>query len=232
MIQLVDQAMEQFLRSAVPLPDAAIDISFDAPDRTWGAAVNRPTVNLFLWDVKRNARFARAGVAERNNDGRVERRPGAAVVDLRYFITAWAAQGRDEHQLLGSVLQCLIRNPILPAVHLPDAMDGTGTISLTLAASDERKPGDFWSALDGRLKPGLELQLTVPIDAFPWTPAGPPTDAIAIGVRPKPEPPIPEPTVPGRPPGGRLPRKRQGGTVVMEGRTASDGGHAPPETEE
>jgi hypothetical protein len=150
MLQLVDQAMEQFLRSEVPLPEGAIDISFDAPDRTWGAAVNRPTVNLFLWDVKRNARFAQAGVSERTlENGRIERRPSAAVVDLRYFITAWATQGRDEHQLLGSVLQCLIGHPILPAAHLPDTM-GSGTISLTLAASDERKPGDFWSALDGR----------------------------------------------------------------------------------
>lgn len=229
MLQLIDQAMEQFLRSDVPLPEGAIDISFDAPDRTWGAAVNRPTVNLFLWDVKRNARFAQAGVSERTlENGRVERRPSAAVVDLRYFITAWATQGRDEHQLLGAVLQCLIGHPILPPAHLPEAM-GNGTISLTLAASDERKPGDFWSALDGRLKPGLELQLTVPVDAFAWMAAGPPTDAIAIGVRPKPEPPVPEPAIKGRPTGGRLPRTRQGGMVVMEGRNGNDDPEQRPE---
>src|SRR5438046_6974579 len=125
MIHLVDQVLEQFLRSAVPLPEAAIDISFDAPDRSWGASVNRPTVNLFLWDVKKDARFAQSGIIETKDDnGRVQRRPSGPVIDLRYFVTTWAAQAADEHQLLGAVLKCVLAHALLPKELLPDALVG------------------------------------------------------------------------------------------------------------
>ena len=38
-----------------------VDVSFKAPDRTWSAGVNRPTLNLFLYDVHKDARFSTSG---------------------------------------------------------------------------------------------------------------------------------------------------------------------------
>jgi hypothetical protein len=216
-IQLVDQALEQFLRRAVPLPETSIDVSFDAPDRTWGAAINRPTVNLFLWDVKRNPRYGQAGITERSNDdGRVERRATSPIIDLRYFITTWASEGRDEHQLLGQVLRAVLGNAILPPEDVPEPIGSAGFITLALAAYDERKPGEFWSALDGRLKPGLEVALTLPVDAFAWVAAGPPTEGVSLGVGRKPKEPEPDPAAAKAP----LRRSRQNGKLVMEGRPA------------
>jgi hypothetical protein len=214
-IQLVDQAIEQFLRRAVPLPESSIDVSFQAPDKTWGAAINRPTVNVFLYDVKRNPRYGQAGVTERaNGDGRIERRATSPVVDLRYFLTAWASEGRDEHQLLGEVLRAVVANTAIPVEDVPEPLASAGSITLTLSTFDDAKPGNFWSAIEGKMKPGLELALTLPVDAFAWEAAGPPTEGISLDLSPKPKQPAPDPAM-AKPP---MRRTRQNGQLVMEGR--------------
>ena len=79
---------------------------------------------------------------------------------MRYIITAWATEYRDEHELLGSVLRCVLRHPVLPtdvAAGLPDEI---GNVRLTLAV-DDHDTRDFWSALEGRVKPAIELTFTM-----------------------------------------------------------------------
>ena len=46
------------------------------------------------------------------------------VVDLHYLITAWAAEQRDEHQLLGSVVEWVLSHPKLPPETLPEPLEG------------------------------------------------------------------------------------------------------------
>jgi len=226
MIHLVDEAMEAFLRSAVPLPDAAIDVSFDAPDRNWGATVNRPTINLFLFEVKRTDKLAQTGLMERTGEnGQVERRPTAPIVELRYLATAWASESRDEHQLLGSLLRTVLGYKRVPKEHFPEGIAGLDFITLTLAGSADRKSGDFWSALDGRLKPGLELELGVPVDAFVWAAAGPPTDSLTVGVE-RIGSSLPAPVEVAAAP--RLRRTRRNGALVMEGRPQPETAADPP----
>lgn len=231
MIHLVDDAIEAFLRAAVPLSDAAIDVSFDAPDRTWGAAVTRPTVNLFLWDVKRDGRLSTAGRLERNDDeGNVDRRRTSPAIGLSYFVTAWATTSRDEHQLLGSVLRAFLANTVLPAEHVPDALHPEGIVTMSVAVMGDRKPGEFWSALDGRLKPGIELDVGVSVEIYPWVPAAPLTEALQLGVAPMLPPEDPEPAeaelaAVGRPP---LRRTRRNGALLMEGRSDEPGGVDDP----
>jgi hypothetical protein len=225
-IQLVDRAIEQFLRQAVPLPENSVDVSFDAPDRTWGAAITRPTVNIFLWEVTRNPAFSQAGLLQRRGpDGRVERRPTNPVVDLHYLITAWAAEQRDEHQLLGNILTCVLAHAVLPASSLPEQLAETSWITMGLATHEKRSPGEFWSALDGRLKPGLELELSLPLDVFRWEPAATPAESVGVAFGPMPErdglaaaEPEPEP---------QLRRRRVNGALVMEGRAADPQGADP-----
>ncbi len=230
MIQLVDRAVEQFLRQAVPLPENSVDVSFDAPDRTWGAAITRPTVNVFLWEVTRNPSFGQAGMLQRRGpDGRVERRPANPVVDLHYLITAWASEQRDEHQLLGSILACVLAHSVLPTSALPEQLAETSWITMSLATHEKRAPGEFWSALDGRLKPGLELELSLPLDVFTWEPAATPTESVGVALGPMP---ANEDRAAGA--GGAGPelqplfrRRRVNGALVMEGR-AAEPQHADP----
>ncbi|MDP9074097.1 MAG: DUF4255 domain-containing protein [Actinomycetota bacterium] len=213
MIHLVDRAVERFFRQEVPLPESSVDVSFDAPDRTWGAAVTRPTINIFLWGVTRNPAFAQAGMLSRTGiNGIVERRPKSPVVDLHYLITTWATEQRDEHQLLGSVLTCVLGNSVLPVEMLPEQMAETSWVSLSLAAHEKNSPGEFWSALDGRLKPGLEIELSLPLDVFTWAPTAPMADSINLS--------LDRLTASNVTQSDKVPlrRHRAGGALVMEGR--------------
>jgi hypothetical protein len=138
------------------------------------------------------------------------------VVHLTYFVTAWASELRDEHQLLGSVLRAVLSSAELPAPHVPEELNKLSPILLEIASSEQRKPGDFSSTLDGQLKPGLEVRVTIEVDAFGWIEAGPPTEGIEYGLNRLPERrPAPATTL-GE--GPRPPRTRRGGSVVVEGR--------------
>jgi hypothetical protein len=232
LIQFIDEAMEALLRREVPLPEDAVDISFAAPDRAWGAGVTRPTINVFLWDIRRNQLLTSTGLGQKYSDGQhTLRRPTDPVVDLRYLVTAWASEHRDEHQLLGSVLRCILANSSLPENVMPQALAGAPFAKLSLATEEARVPGEFWSSLDGRLKPGLQVVVTLPVGVFDWLPAGPPATAIAVGtqrmgngaqatgterVAPEDEP--------------VLRRRRSSGVLTMEGRpfTAAPAGPGQP----
>jgi hypothetical protein len=52
--------------------------------------------------------------------------------------------------------------------------------SLQLRSGDGSENSDFWSALGGQLKPGLDLVVTVTVDAALRAAAGPPTEHIAV----------------------------------------------------
>lgn len=216
MIQLVDRAVERLLRRSAALAENQVDISFDAPDRTWGAARTRPTVNVFLWEVTRNPAYLQAGMQlARDPDSNiaVARRPKTPVVDLHYMITAWTAEKSDEHQLLGAILDCVLQHNRLPDDLLPEPLAGK-MCRLGLAPYDKRPPGEFWSALDGRLRPGVQVEVTVPFEVFGWeTLAAPPASVVASAGR------VPAtPTSPAEGPSAPLSRRRANGAMVMEGR--------------
>jgi hypothetical protein len=222
MIHHVDRAVEQFLRREGALPEAAIDVSFDAPDRSWGAARTRPTVNCFLWEVVRNPSHVRTGMQVRTGPDGVERRPAQPIVDLHYLITAWATENRDEHQLLGSVLRGILANRTLPADLLPEPLAGS-RCGIDLAPYDKRVPGEFWSALDGRLKPGLQLEVSLPLEVFAWQATATPAESVGVAMAAIEPPPVAGPLVTP----GALRRRRAGGALVMEGRTEPDPGADP-----
>ena len=212
MIQTVDQAFENFLRLEVPLPEASVDVAFEAPDRTWGAGLTRPTVNCFLWRVGRNYTATGTGLEQRPTlDGGVERRRAQPIVDLNYLVTSWGTEVRDEHQLLGSVLEAVLANDRLPEAVLPDRLSGT-RCRLGLATHEPNNPGDLWSSLDGRLKPSLQVVVTLPLAVFDWKRAAPRTEEIGVSLGHAPGAPV---DVTSRPP---LRRRRSGGALVMEGR--------------
>ena len=225
LIQLVESALEKFLRAEVPLPEAAIDVSFSSPDRAWGSGITKPTINAHLWDVKRSAPRAQAGIVEMTDDGQVYRRQPYPVVHLTYYVTAWAAELRDEHQLLGSVLRAVLGNAEIPRDHVPEDLHTLAPILLEIASSEQRKPGDFASTLDGQLKTGIEVRVTVEVDAHGWVEAGPPTSAVEYGMNRLPEQRPEPPSTLEPPPRSRV---RRGGSVVVEGRREPLNGDESP----
>lgn len=191
MINFIDRALERFLREQVPLPESSIGVSFDTPDKAWGAALNRPTVNVFLWDLSRSPAAARTGIDERRGEVGVQRRVVNPSVDFNYLLTAWATEVRDEHQLLGNILQAVMAGGQLAGSDFPDGVL-EGRARITVASAEERVPGEFWSALGGRLKPGLQLKVTATLPVHAWETAAAPPTSIEVGVEAS-TPPAPAP---------------------------------------
>src|SRR5690242_16829537 len=186
MLHLLDESLEAFLRAAVPLPKREVDVAFEAPDRDWAARVSRPTINLYLWDVRRNLDERDGGLESvPGPDGRPRLRPPLPRVDCRYLITAWTSEVQDEHSLLGHTLAALLLHNTIEERYLAGSFAQVRPIPTieVAAAGDGRDNSDFWSALGGQLKPGLDVVVTATVDAATLVAAGPPVDRYTIRAR-------------------------------------------------
>lgn len=166
MLHLLDESLEAFLRAVVPLPEREVDVAFDRPDEEWAARVSRPTISLYLWSVRRNVSTAYRDVDDVENwDGGEPRDADSFRVDCRYLVTAWASDVRDEHFLLGAALKAILRHTKLPRQYLQGPYRDVARVPfIEVAADDGRNDTDFWSALGGRLKPGLDITVTAVVD--------------------------------------------------------------------
>jgi hypothetical protein len=162
MIHALDDTLKELLVRKVPLDLSLVDIVFDMPTKDWAVGIQKPTVNVFLYDLRENLDL-------RSNERRLERRGGLADeqrppvrVDLTYLVTVWTAEVADEHELLGGLLGTLLRYPILPREVLKGAMQDQPLPLRAWIAQPERTPNawDFWTSLDGRLKAGISYVVT------------------------------------------------------------------------
>jgi hypothetical protein len=166
MLHLLDESLERLLRATVPLTDD-VEVSFKAPDREWLAEANPPAVNLYLWDVRPNVQQRDAGVEMvADADGRRRVRQRLPRVDCRYVITVWTSEVAHEHLLLGAILATLLGTSELEDRHLHEHLRPVlPRPTLEVGAEGGRGP-DFWSALGNQLKPGLDVTVTVTVDAI------------------------------------------------------------------
>lgn len=187
MFHLLDETIEAFLREEVPLPTRQVDVAFAAPDQDWGAKLSRPTVNLFLWDVRQNFTERMAGTSVVEENGKKYRRNPPPRVDCRYLVTAWTTEVSDEHQLLGSLLVAFLTHREIGAAYLRGPLASVRPLpTVTVASPTETTSSDFWSAVGGKLKPGLDLLLTVVVDVATMKEAGPPVDQYELLLRKEP----------------------------------------------
>ncbi|MFK0202762.1 DUF4255 domain-containing protein [Streptomyces lavendulae] len=160
----VDQTLERELRQG-PLRAVNAEVVFDTPNSDWAARRPGLCVNLFLHSVEEDVAQRRSG--------------GASVVDeqgvvigyngpsrffrLGYALTVWGHSPRDEHSLLGTLLQwCVATDSLVPgpgvtpdeplALRLRDVPEGVEAPSVKL-----------WSGLGTPARPVLDLTVTVPV---------------------------------------------------------------------
>lgn len=220
MIHHVDKALESFLRQQVPLPEASVDVSFQVPEGSWTASVSRPTVNAFLWDVALARHASSTGLDRRvSEEGRQQQRPLPKQISLRYFVTVWTRELRDEHELLGAILRCVLGHDVVPATLLPPSV-AESACRLALAGDGHRLPPQLWSGAP--VKPGLYVEVEMGVDAIGWMERGAPVEQMHLGVADS-SPVLAAPSsLPAKPP--PLRRYRAGSALVMEGRPAPDQG--------
>jgi hypothetical protein len=181
MLHLLDATFEAFLRAEVPLDDQ-IDVAYEAPDNEWSSGINRPTVNLFVWDIRRNHTEAFGGMdlVEREQDR--FHRPVPPRIDFRYLVTTWTQDVRDEHALLGAVLVACLRLPQIPQEHLQGALAEVAPLPrIQVARFDQSESSEFWSSMGGQLKAALDVVITATVDTAVMRKAGPPVRSIALG---------------------------------------------------
>jgi Pvc16 N-terminal domain len=166
-IQDVDDTLKELLVKRMPIdPIDSIDVKFDMPNKEWSATVTKPTINLFLYDVRENHEL-------RSNDRTVVRStanpPTTGVVsrapvrmDLSYLISVWTTDISDEHQVLARVLATLLQFPLLPNDVLKGSLQSQPFPVHAWIAQPERLPNpwEFWGHMDHGMKASLNFVLT------------------------------------------------------------------------
>jgi hypothetical protein len=172
MIADLDETIKQLLITEMPIKNGEIDVNFDQPKREWSARLTKPTVNLFMYDVRENPQLRQFQWQRASNgNGRTHtaamKRP-AIRVDCHYMLTTWAAEPEDEHRLLTRTLMALYRFPTLPRDQLTGRLDQQPyDITTKLAVHDKlTNAAEMWSALDNELRPSIPYIVTVTLDPF------------------------------------------------------------------
>jgi hypothetical protein len=170
-IDHLDEALREFLIRELPVRENEIDISFEQPRREWSARLNRPTLNLFLREIRENVRLRSpqpgSSQSVNGNVAVLQRQP--VRVDLSYMATAWAKDPLDEHRILSRLLAALFRLRGVPddlvAEHVPGQDAG---VPMRMAGGDTTgsSASDMWSVLDNELRPAVDFVATLAIHPY------------------------------------------------------------------
>ena len=168
MISNLDEAIKRVLIEKGAIDPAEVDIKFEMPDREWSASISKPTVNIYLYDIRENHELrGTEWFIKKDQNGNATRKKNPSRIKLSYLITVWTSDIADEHRLLWHMLLTLFRYPKLPDEVLSEQLLEQGCSIGTTAAQPDglfNNPADFWSALDNEIKPSINYVVTVPLD--------------------------------------------------------------------
>lgn len=203
MLNDLDETIRQVLIKKGGLDLADVEIDFDIPNREWSGGVSKPTLNCYLFDIHERRLLREDGWRVEGRGGReAARRQPPLYFELNYLITAWTRGNivETEHHLLWTVLQTLVRYPLLKESRaeraddladepLRDCLAGElqrypWPIPATVAQLEGvlKSPGEFWTALENQIKPSLSYVVTLAIDREA-VPAGAPVLTTGIRMR-------------------------------------------------
>jgi hypothetical protein len=174
MIDDLDEALRDLLVRDLPISNNEVDIAFDQPTRDWASRLSRPTLNLFMHDVRENNKLRTQQPYLGTSVSGVMATMSVSPVrlDVHYMVTAWANDPSDEHRLLGRMLMVLYRYKALPEEFQYGSLDGQDyEILMKVAQYDQRDiRREIWSMLDNEMRPIVDLTLTLAIEPYAdWT---------------------------------------------------------------
>ncbi len=174
MISDVDEALRNLILDSLTVSRQNVDIKYDLPSRDWASRLNRPTIDLFLFDIRENLRLRGAEQARQipRPDGKVEIRRNPVRIDLRYLLTAWTKDPEDEHLLLSDALYTLLRNPIIPDKYASEQMRNQQFPTILDAAVYQPEHGptekatEIWGVIGNDIHAGFIVTVTITVDPY------------------------------------------------------------------
>jgi hypothetical protein len=171
MIDELDEALKKLLNRELPNPNGEVDIEFDLPRREWSARISRPTLNIFLYDIRENQKLRQTQPmweTEIDPSGNTTQHRKPVRLDLHYMLTAWATEPEDEHRLLSRAVMVFFRFSYLPEDLLSGNLLGQAKQIPIIAAqySELNNSADLWSVLDNEMRPAISLTITLSIDPY------------------------------------------------------------------
>ena len=168
MITDLDETIKKILIEKGKLDSGEVDISFETPDREWSASISKPTVNLYLYDIRENHELrGLEWTVSTDQNGIATRKKNPNRIDVSYLITIWTNDIDDEHRLLWHVMLTLFRYPELPQDMLQGQLVGQPRPIRTFVAQPDgllNNPADLWTALDNELKAAINFVITLPLE--------------------------------------------------------------------
>ncbi|MFC5722277.1 DUF4255 domain-containing protein [Streptomyces gamaensis] len=208
-VQHVDSTLEKELRRG-PLSGVNAEVAFETPNSDWAARRSGLCVNLFLHSVEEDLTQRQTG------DSSVIDEHGVVVAyhrptrwfKLGYALTVWAQNPRDEHSLLGTLLEWSVTTEKLAPYR--DATAGPLILKLRETPEGaEPLSAKLWSSLGTPPRPVLDLLVTVPVVGTSTTVETEPIKGVTLRAG-RLDPPIVAEEPPARPPrprGTRRPRR-------------------------
>jgi uncharacterized protein DUF4255/carboxypeptidase family protein len=152
-----------------------VDIAFDAPSRDWSGQLSKPSVNLFLYDLREAESLRSSEWSRVKKDGRlVESRP-PMVMECSYAVTAWTQAVEDEHRLLSQVLAIFFAYPQLPEQRLNGRLvNGSQPWPIKgRIGQGKGEKSDFWTAVGGQYKVSLDYVVRLSVESGAHKQRGP-----------------------------------------------------------
>lgn len=163
-VQHVDDTLERELRQG-PLHGVQAQVVFDTPNSDWAARRSGLCVNLFLHSIEEDMKQRQSGDTSIIDEHGVVvgyNRP-TRFFHLGYALTVWGHSPRDEHRMLGTLLEwCVATEHLVP---LP-GRTARGALSLKLRETTEggeSPAAKLWSGLGTPARPVLDLLVMVPV---------------------------------------------------------------------
>jgi hypothetical protein len=159
-------ALAELIHQKGQIPADDVDVRFDAPRRPWVASLTRPTLDLFLFDVRENTELRHTNLQSNRGNGKTTYRVPPRRFDLRYMVTALTTVPEDEHLLLWRTLVTLLKYAEIPRDLVPEAIRDLDPpiIAQIKQPDDTGQLNDIWSALEESPRPSLLYVVTVPVD--------------------------------------------------------------------
>jgi hypothetical protein len=168
MLQDLDETIRQILVKKGKLNGGDIDISFDQPTGEWAGGLTRPTINVYLYDIRENVELRnRQWTVERDANNKSRRVMEPMRVDLSYIVTVWTRNIEDEHRLLWRVLHTLAAQGTIQANESIGALVAQPyPIRAKVALQSEaiHNLPDLWGVMENQLRPAINYVLTMSLD--------------------------------------------------------------------